>query len=816
MFTNWASTPGNCGVRIPGMSVLQRPRRLGALAVTTSLVLSGATALGITPAAAASTTVVITEVYGGGGNSGAPFTHDFIELTNNSSSPVDLAGWSIQYASATGSSWTNKIILSGTIAPGGVYLAQGATGGVSGQPLPTPDATGSVNMSASAGKVALVSSTTSLTCATGCTTLPGVVDFVGYGATASDSETAPAPGTSNTTSATRKVPTVDADNNSTEFAAVAPTPKALTSTPPDPDPVDARIHDIQGAAHLSPMNGKLVGNVTGVVTAKSTNGFWFQDTEPDADPATSEGLFVFTGSAPTVVVGNSVVVKGKVTEFRPGGSGGSDNLTTTEITQPEITVTNTEPATVPVTIVGAGGRVPPAKVIEDDSTGDVETTGTYEPATDGIDFWESLEGMWLGIDQPGVTGLRSNFGELPVVPAGSVTRTTRGGIVLLEDDSNPERIMLDDVLAPIPTAKVGDKLAGVVTGVLDYSFGNFKFQVSQTPTVVDGGLQREKTKASAATQISVATFNVENLDPSDGPDKFNGLANAIVHNLASPDILALEEVQDNDGAVNSGTTAADVTLNTLTAAIRAAGGPAYQWRQIDPVNNAEGGEPGGNIRVAFLFRKDRPVKFVDRPGGGSTVDTSIVSKDGKLQLSASPGRVDPANPAWAAARVPLAGEFTWRGETLFVVANHFSSKGGDDPLWGRTQPPVRSSEIKRHEQARSVRGFVDKILTKNARANVIVLGDINDFDFAETTDILVGSGNTALIDLPRTLKDAERYSYVFEGNSQILDQILMSKNLASGHAYDVVHMNSEFPDQISDHDPQVVRVTPIPWWWPWP
>lgn len=460
--------------------------------------------------------------------------------------------------------------------------------------------------------------------------------------------------------------------------------------------------------------------------------------------------------------------------------------------------------------------MPPAKVIEDDSTGDVETTGTYEPATDGIDFWESLEGMWLGLDQPGVTGLRSNFGELPVVPAGSATRTTRGGIVLLEDDNNPERIMLDDVLAPIPTAKVGDKLAGVVTGVLDYSFGNFKFQVSQTPTVVDGGLQREKTKASAATQISVATFNVENLDPSDGPEKFNGLAQAIVHNLASPDILALEEVQDNDGAVNSGTTAADVTLNTLTAAITAAGGPKYEWRQIDPVNNAEGGEPGGNIRVAFLVRKDRPVKFVDRPGGGSTVDTTIVSKYGKLQLSASPGRVDPANPAWAAARVPLAGEFTWHGETLFVVANHFSSKGGDDPLWGRTQPPVRSSEVKRHEQARSVRNFVDEILTKNARANVIVLGDINDFDFAETTDILVGSGNTALIDLPRTLKDAERYSYVFEGNSQILDQILMSNNLLSGHAYDIVHMNSEFPDQISDHDPQVVRVTPIPWWWPWP
>jgi predicted extracellular nuclease len=816
VFTCWTLARPDPGVRIPGMFAPSRPRRLGALVVTSSLILSGAVAVLVSagPAQAASSSVIITEVYGGGGNSGAPYTHDFVELTNNSDEPVAVDGWSIQYASAAGTSWTNKILLTGTIAPGGVYLAQGAPGAGSGVPLPPPDATGNVSISASSGKVALVTSTTSLTCATGCATAPDVLDFVGYGA-ANDAETAPAPGTSNTTSATRKDPTKDLDNNAAEFEAVAPSPKALTTAPPDPDPVDARIHQIQGTAHRSPMTGTRVGNVAGVVTAKSANGFWLQDPEPDTDPATSEGLFVFTGSTPAVAVGNSVLVEGTVTEFRPGGSGGGDNLTTTELTSPAVTVTGT--TTLPAaTIVGPGGRVPPSTVIDDDSNGDVETTGTYEPATDGIDFWESLEGMWLGLDKPGVTGPRSSFGELPVVPAGSSVRTIHGGIVLQADDSNPERIMLDDALAPVPTAKVGDTLAGVVTGVLDYSFGNFKFLVTQTPTVVDGSLQREKTQASSIGQISVATFNVENLDPSDGPAKFGGLASAIVHNLESPDVLALEEVQDNDGATNSGTTAADVTLDTLTAAIRAAGGPAYEWRQIDPVNNAEGGEPGGNIRVAFLVRKDRPVRFVDRPGGGSTVDTTVVSKNGKLQLSASPGRVAPADPAWAAARVPLAGEFTWLGEPLFLVANHFSSKGGDDPLWGRTQPPVRSSEPKRHQQAAVVRGFVDEILSKDARANVIVLGDINDFEFSETTDILVGSGNTALVDLPRTLKDAERYSYVFEGNSQVLDHILVSKNLLTGYAYDIVHMNSEFPDQISDHDPQVVRVTPDPRWWPWP
>jgi predicted extracellular nuclease len=577
--------------------------------------------------------------------------------------------------------------------------------------------------------------------------------------------------------------------------------------------VDAKIHDLQGAAHRSPLEGKAVQNVTGVVTAKSTNGFWFQDPQPDNDPATSEGVFVFTSSAPTVSVGDALSVQGSVSEFRPGGSGGVTNLTTTEITNPKITVTGTASVPAP-TIVGPGGRVPPSTVIEDDASGDVEKTSTaFDPATDGIDFWESLEGMWLGIDQPQVTGPTSSFRELSVVPAGAGVRTVRGGILLQKTDSNPERVLLDDVLVPIPDAKTGDKLAGTVTGVLDYSFGNFKFLPTVTPTVVDGGVQREVTQKSSPLQVSVATFNVENLDPSDGDAKFDGLAQAVVKNLAAPDILGLEEVQDNDGATNSGTTASDVTLNMLAAAIVKAGGPKYAWRVINPVDGAEGGEPGGNIRVAFMFRTDKPVRFVDRPGGGSTVATAITTdRFGRPHLSASPGRVDPANPAWAATRVPLAGEFTWLGQSLFVVVNHFSSKGGDDPLWGRFQPPVQVTAEKRHQQAAVVRGFVDQILAKDAGANVVVLGDLNDFDWSQTADILVGSGKTALIDLPRTLPLNQRYSYVFEGNSQILDQILISQNLRPASSYDVVHMNAEFPDQISDHDPQVVRVIPLPSW----
>jgi predicted extracellular nuclease len=162
-----------------------------------------------------------------------------------------------------------------------------------------------------------------------------------------------------------------------------------------------------------------------------------------------------------------------------------------------------------------------------------------------------------------------------------------------------------------------------------------------------------------------------------------------------------------------------------------------------------------------------------------------------------------------ASRKPLAGEFRWRGRTVFAVANHFASKGGDDPLFGHFQPPVRHTEIGpdgRHQQAARVNEFVRELLAADKQARVIVLGDINDFDFSETVDILESGGAlTTLFDL---LPQNERYSYDFEGNSQVLDQILVSRSLLHPSSeYDSVHMNAEFADQTSDHDPQVARLT---------
>ncbi|MEP6667450.1 MAG: lamin tail domain-containing protein, partial [Nocardioidaceae bacterium] len=168
---------------------------------------------------------MINEVYGAGGNAGATYTNDFIELKNIGSATIDVSDWSVQYCSATGTSYqvTN---LTGQIPAGSSYLVQESAGTGGTTPLPSPDASGNIAMAGGAGKVALVSSQSSLICTIpNCDTAPGVVDYVGYGPTANDSETAPtSPALTSTTSASRNAAGTDSDNNSTDFTAGAPSP----------------------------------------------------------------------------------------------------------------------------------------------------------------------------------------------------------------------------------------------------------------------------------------------------------------------------------------------------------------------------------------------------------------------------------------------------------------------------------------------------------------------------------------------------------------------------------------------------------------
>lgn len=557
------------------------------------------------------------------------------------------------------------------------------------------------------------------------------------------------------------------------------------------------ISAIQGAAHRSPYVGGVVAT-EGIVTARSAWGFWMEAPSPDGDEATSEGLYVYIASAPDASVGDRVVVTGTVTEYYPGGYA-TGNLPITEISSPTVEViAHGQP--LPLTLIGEGGRLPPSEIIEDDAVGDVETSGIFDPMQDGLDFYESLEGMRVAIQGAIVVGPMNAYGEIVVVGdegAQARLRTARGGLLLRAQDANPERILLDDALVPLPAAQVGDRFAYVI-GVLGYSYGNYKLLVTEAAPLEVSNLPQEESAPRGEGWLRAATLNVENLSPTS--PHLAALGEQIVHHLGAPDILGLQEVQDHSGPADDGTTEADATWQALIGAITEAGGPAYDWRDIAPLNNQDGGIPGGNIRVGFLFRPDR-VTFVDRPGGDAITPVTATLGVGAPVLSASPGRIDPLNPAFANSRKPLVGEFLFLGrEKVFVIAAHWISKGGDSPLFGRLQPPLLVSEPQRMAQAEAVGGFVRHLLGLDPKARIILLGDLNDLPFSAPLQALASAG---LKNLLEELPLAEQYTYIYDGNSEALDYILASPSLMRRpYTVDVVHLNAEYPAafRVTDHD----------------
>lgn len=802
-----------------------RPRSRRALLRATLLPAGLAASLVLVPlpaaVAAPSADAVIAEVYGGGGNSGATLKNDFIELANKGGAAFGLDGWSVQYISGTpgaNSQW-GVTPLTGAIAPGARYLVAEAAGAAGTVELPTPDAAGALALSGTSGTVALVHGTDPLSCKTAadCAADPRVRDLVGFGTAVVHEGPASAAGASNSASVARKAGLADTDDNAADLAAGAPTPTnakgevAEGSTPTGPtEPGTVRIHDIQGTTRLSDRTGKTVAGVPGIVTGVrgyGSKGFWIQDPNPDADPATSEGLFVYTGSAtPTVKVGDSVLVTGKVTEYYPNFNGGSQSLT--QLSNPAVTV------------VSAGNPLPAPVVVDTRNI-----PGTYTPQAPAgatiealplqpekytLDFYESLEGMLVQVKDVRVIQATDKYNELWVAADKQDQKSQRGGVLYESyEEPNVGRLMVQQqapvAQQPFPVANVGDVLTGTTDGPLDYnSFGGYTLVAGTLGALRDNHLQREVTAQPADRELTIATYNVENLAPGNPDAKFAELAQAVVTNLRSPDVLALEEIQDNNGAKNDGTVDASATVAKFVAAIKAAGGPAYEWRSIDPVDGKDGGEPGGNIRQGFLFNPQR-VSFTDIPGGSATSAVDVTGTGSATTLTASPGRITPADEAWANSRKPLVGQFSFRGKKVFVIANHFNSKGGDQGIDSRFQAPARGSEVQRIKQATLEQAFVAKLLAADKEAKVVSLGDFNDYQFSPALAALTKDG--VLRDLVNELPEKEQYSYVYQGNSQVLDHILVSPEV--GYAkYDVVHINSEFAVQASDHDPQVVRIKP--------
>ena len=278
----------------------------------------------------ASAQVVISQVYGGGGNSGSTYTNDFIELFNRGPLDVSLTGWSVQYASAAGTSW-QVTSLTGTLHPGQHYLVQESLGAGGTQPLPTADAVGAIAMSATAGKVALVNATTALTGA--CPSSAAIQDFVGFGTTANCSETSPTPAPSNSLAVLRAGNgCTDTGNNSSDFATGAPNPRnsavavtpcslAITTNSPLPDATVSSFYSVTFAAASGSGTGYTFSKISGAFptglnlagatlsgTPTTTSGspftFTMQVTDSAANTATKEfTITVKPASTPPTATG---------------------------------------------------------------------------------------------------------------------------------------------------------------------------------------------------------------------------------------------------------------------------------------------------------------------------------------------------------------------------------------------------------------------------------------------------------------------------------------------------------------------------------
>jgi predicted extracellular nuclease len=890
--------------------------------------------------AAVSSTIVISQVYGGGGNTGATLKNDFVELFNRGTTTVSLSGWSVQYASATGTTWQVTNLTNVTLAPGQYYLVQEAQGAGGTVNLPTPDATGTIAMSATAGKVALVNVTAALSGA--CPLGGSVVDFVGFGTTANCSETAPAPALSNTTAALRAAGgCTETDANSTDFSAVAPNPRnsATTLAPcaggislsindvslaegnsgtttftftvslsaPAPaggvtfniatqdgtatvadndyvsrsligqtisagsstytfdvtvngdaaveptetffvnvtgvvgtgvtvadgqgvgtitndDVVLTPIYAIQGSGATSPLVSTAV-STSGIVTGVKSNGFFLQDPLGDGNPSTSDGIFVFTSSAPpaAAAVGNSVLVTGTVQEFIPSTDPNSPPVTELSSVTSVLQLSTGNPLPAPVVLTAADTN--PAGAIDQlekyegmrVSVASMTVVGPTAGSINEANATATSNGVFYGV----VTGVARPFREAGVevpdpLPGGSPCCVPRF-------DANPERLRVD-----------GDGLVGgsalevtsgaVVTnlvGPLDYGFRTYTILPDPgSAPGVSGNVSFTPVPLPASDEFTVTSFNMQRFfDTTDDAGvgdavltaaaldkRLNKASLAIRNVMLTPDIIGVEEVENL-------ATLQMIATRVNDDAVAASGpNPGYQAYLV------EGNDVGG-IDVGFLVKSSRV----------NVVDVTQVNKDETY--------VDPntGTPALLNDRPPLVLRATVTAPSgppfpITVIVNHLRSLSAiDDPVDGNR---VRT---KRRAQAESLANLIQARQSANSAERIISLGDYNAFQVndgyvdvigtvkgtpAPKTDVVLSSADLVgpdLTDLLDLLPAAERYSYTFDGNAQVLDHELVDAALlpyVSRVAY--ARSNADFPEsfrndgnrpeRISDHDAAVAYI----------
>ena len=566
------------------------------------------------------------------------------------------------------------------------------------------------------------------------------------------------------------------------------------------------IGEVQGESHQSPLVGKevVINNV--VVTKTDKTGFYVQDKVSDNNPRTSDAIYVAsTDPKNKVESGDLLKVQGTVKEGYMEEYSVRQGQT---FKKPAGSLTVTQIINATITKLGKADLPKALNISEKMPKDIVDNTPTkYNPETEALDYWESLEGMLVEVTKPKVTGPQYK-GDIYVLPGDYKGQKLNniGGVNLRPGVQNTE--VLPVIVGNDFVAKAKDYFNDNISGVVTYRNKTYKIDPMTVPTLQDGGLKREVSKIyPSEDKLTIASYNIENFSANNkGHDetpeeKVDKIANSFIKEVHSPDIITLIEVQDNNGGVNDGTVDGVKSGEKLAQRIKSLGGPDYKYTEIAPVDGKDGGKPGANIRVAYLYNPKR-VTLIGKEKGGSEEAARFVNG----HLEKNPARIDPTSVHFEKVRKSLAAEFEFKGERIVVIANHLKSKLGDDAIYGSNQPSVENTKAKRIEEAKILNAFIKEGLRQNPNLKFVLTGDFNDFEFSDSVKTIVGN---ELVNLMAEHEQGDRYSYFYRGSNQSLDNILISKNIKDRVVFSPVHINASFMEKhgrASDHDPVVVQI----------
>ena len=555
--------------------------------------------------------------------------------------------------------------------------------------------------------------------------------------------------------------------------------------------ISITISEIQGEGAKSPLENTNVEKVSGIVTNVFSNkynqGFYMQDLGDNNDK-TSDGIWVETKQE--VKVGDLVRVDGVVKEIQ------FEKWNPANPTETSIKASN-------------------ISVISSDNIVEAVELKEYDNIPDIVSYYESLEGMLVKINKPLVTGINYKYSNIYLTYGMIKNSNKYGGGIYSYENEQPNRIkylqglgekMAEDQIMVHTYDRVKEDLVGNMS--FDYGMYTIRGQKLTNDMFEMGNHKQEQLKYNwDRNKLNVVSYNIENFHRKIMPERVGALASQITKVLKNPDIISLIEVMDDNGAnINSSDTTAVKNINSVIVAVRKAGGPLYGYMTVDPEHLKDGGMPKANIRNVILYRKDRltPVSINQ---GTSKVDTDLIKKDNKVRLTYNPGRIGNNDEIFKDTRKPVIAHLTFKGKNVFVIANHLKSKISDDKLWINSDVMKnRRSEIHRIPQGELIGKFMDKILSYDNDAIILSTGDMNDFEFSKTMQKMYGEN---FISSAYLVPEDERYSYVFQGVTQVLDHILVNKKYAKGANVQYIHMNSEFTEKqgrVSDHDPVFLQI----------